>query len=211
MASNTYHHGDLKNALIEAGVEILASEGVRGLSLRKVAKKAGVSHSAPYAHFSDKQALIAAISTEGHIRIYETISKIVEQFPGDPLRQLVDTAWAYMQFGMDEPDLFRITFSGVVEQEQDYPALVEMTQKNFQVIRQMAARCQTAGILGPGASDLMALTVWGMVHGLISLLQQGQVSSNLLNHNTPRQLLLFALNQIAQVPIDPRDFPPPIA
>ena len=57
-----YHHGDLKNALIRAGIEILSKEGVQALSLRKVAKQAGVSHAAPYAHFADKQALLAATS-----------------------------------------------------------------------------------------------------------------------------------------------------
>ena len=62
----SYHHGDLKNALIKAGADILSNEGVSALSLRKVARKAGVSHAAPYAHFTDKQALIAAISTEGY-------------------------------------------------------------------------------------------------------------------------------------------------
>ena len=202
MENKTYHHGDLKNALIKAGVEILASEGLDGLSLRKVAKQAGVSHSAPYAHFADKQALIAAIATQGHIQIYEQISKIVEKYPDDPLKQLVETACAYLDFGLDEPDLFQITFSGVVEGEGDYPALVEMTGKNFEAVRQISGRCQAAGIFSPGPDDLLALSVWGAVHGLISLLQHGQVSSAVLARCTPRQLLLHSLDQMTQVPLD---------
>ena len=79
MSTKNYHHGDLKNALINAGVEILAGDGVGGLSLRKVAKQAGVSHAAPYAHFADKQALIAAISTEGYKKIYESMAAVMEQ------------------------------------------------------------------------------------------------------------------------------------
>ena len=74
MTSNTYHHGNLKEALIAAGLEILSEQGVEGLSLRKVAKKVGVSHTAPYNHFSDKQALLAAISTAGHEQLYQTLS-----------------------------------------------------------------------------------------------------------------------------------------
>jgi AcrR family transcriptional regulator len=202
---NTYHHGDLKNALIRAGIEILASEGVRGLSLRKVAKQAGVSHSAPYAHFADKQALIAAISTEGHARIYAAISEIMTRYADDPLGQLVATARAYLDFGMSEPDHFRITFSGVVEQERDYLALVEMTRKNFKLIREIATRCREASILGPGSDDLLAVSLWGAVHGLVSLIQQDQVSSRVIDYTTPDELLLFTLDQLTKIDLDPQN------
>ena len=94
MPVKKYHHGDLKNALIKAGVEILAKEGVHGLSLRKVAQKAGVSHTAPYSHFSDKQALIAAISTEGFRIIYEKLDSAILRYQSYPLQQLVEGAWA---------------------------------------------------------------------------------------------------------------------
>ena len=207
MTSKNYHHGNLKNALIEAGIEILAEEGIGALSLRKVAKQAGVSHAAPYSHFADKQALIAAISTKGHIQIYEKISEIIERSPNAPLQQLVEASCAYLQFGMDKPDLFRITFSGVVEKEKDYPALVEMTQKNFEIIRQIARRCNAAGIFETDDENLLAVSLWGTVHGLVSLIQQGQISSDVLNYNTPRELLLFSLNQMSKVPINPQVFP----
>ena len=201
MKNNNYHHGDLKNALIQAGVEILASKGANGLSLREVAKRAGVSHSAPYAHFADKQALIAAIATEGHTHIHDAITAIFAQYPDEPLQQLIETAYAYLRFGIDEPDLFKITFSGVVEDEHDHPALVEMTQKNFALIRQLVSRCQAAGIFAPGPEDLIAQNLWGSVYGLVSLLQQGQVSSAVLDHYSPRQLLLFTLNLMTQIEI----------
>lgn len=205
MESNSYHHGDLKNALIKAGVEILTKEGLDGLSLRKVARKAGVSHSAPYAHFPDKQALIAAIATEGHNHIYAKINSLVEQYPDSPLKQLVKTACAYLDFGMEEPDLFRITFSGVVEHERDYPALVEMTQKNFSLITDIVLRCKEVGIFGPEPEDLLAQSLWGSVHGMISLIQQGQVSSTVLNRCTPTELIFFTLNQMTRVEISAQD------
>jgi AcrR family transcriptional regulator len=201
MPRTTYHHGDLKNALIEAGIDILSREGVGALSLRKVARKAGVSHAAPYAHFADKQALVAAISTDGHEKIYRRIVGIVEQYPDDPLRQLVETAWAYAEFGFEEPDLFRITFSGVVERERDYPDLVEMAGKNMGLVRALVKRCQAADILEPGEPDLVTVGVWGLVHGFVSLVQQGQVSHSVLDRYSLREMLILTLNQITRVEI----------
>jgi AcrR family transcriptional regulator len=203
---SSYHHGDLKNALIKAGIEILSKEGVNGLSLRKVARKAGVSHAAPYAHFADKQALVAAIATDGYRKIYEKIAGVMEQYPDDPLRQLVEMAWAYVEFGLEEPDHFRITFSGTVEKERDYPAMVEMTAKSFGVLRALVARCQAAGILDPGEADLAALGVWGLVHGFVSLIQEGQVSHSVLSHYSLWEMLIFLLNQVSRVKIEPQEF-----
>lgn len=192
----TYHHGDLKNALIKAGVEILAKEGVSGLSLRKVASKAGVSHAAPYAHFSDKQSLIAAISTEGFRQLYERINVVAEKYKTQPSRQLVEAAWAYVQFAMDDPDRFKVMFSGVLEKERDYTEFVEISQKNFQQVIKIIEANQAAGILRSGPSDLAALSAWGTVHGFIMLLLEGQISHTILEKRTLRQLLEFQLDQI---------------
>src|SRR5512134_1137900 len=112
MPHQKYHHGDLKNALIQAGVEILSQDGVGGLSLRKVAQRAGVSHNAPYSHFPDKQSLIAAIYTEGFKQLYAELDEAILSHPDDPRRQLQDGAWAYVQFAIHHTDTFKIMFSG---------------------------------------------------------------------------------------------------
>jgi AcrR family transcriptional regulator len=199
MPSTKYHHGDLKNALIQAGIEILSHEGVAALSLRKVAQRAGVSHAAPYAHFADKQELIAAISTEGYKKLYEQISAARRQFADDPIRQLVEGAWAYVQFAMTEPDHFKITLSNVVEKESEYPALVAITAKSFQQVVEMVQTCQEAGILKPGPADLVAMTLWGLIHGIATLVLEKQVSHSLLELTELRQMLIFAINQMALV------------
>jgi AcrR family transcriptional regulator len=196
MPRKTYHHGDLKNALIKAGIEILAKEGVGSLSLRSVAKKAGVSHSAPYAHFTDKQALIAAISTEGYRRIFERIEAATEQYEGDPQRQLLEAGWAYLQFAMDDPDHFKISLSGSVEQERDYPDLKAASKAGFAAIVKIVDACQAQGLFAGAPADAAAVSLWSMVHGLACLVLEGQVSHTLLERTSLRELLVFSLNQM---------------
>jgi AcrR family transcriptional regulator len=192
----TYHHGDLKNALIKAGVEILARDGAGGLSLRKVASKAGVSHTAPYSHFADKQALIAAISTEGFRQLYERLSAVAEEYKTRPSRQLVEVAWAYVQFALDDRDRFKVMFSGVLEKEKEYPEFVAESQRNFQLVKTVVEANQAAGVLRNGPSDLVALSAWDMVHGFIMLLLEGQISHAVLEQKSLRELVEFQLGQI---------------
>ena len=204
MTAKKYHHGDLKNALIQAGIEILNTEGIHALTLRKVAQKAGVSHAAPYAHFADKQALIAAISTEGFRLIYEELSAAITPYAGNPARQLVEGACAYAQFAVNEPAHFKITFSGVIEKEEEYPAFVEISHRTFRRVVDIVEACQQAGVLKESPSDLAAITVWGQVHGVVSLILEKQIPHAVLERLSLRQLIVASLEQITLVklPVD---------
>jgi AcrR family transcriptional regulator len=194
---DSYHHGDLKNALIKAGGEILAREGISALSLRKVAREAGVSHSAPYAHFKDKQALIAAISMEGFRQLLSNLETIEKEYAHAPEQLLVEAGWIYMQFAMQESDIFRVMFSGILEKEKEYPDLQEVIQKTFQTVVRVVIACQTAGILKNENTPLIAMTIWSQIHGLICLYLDGQISHTILDEHSLRDMLVFALNQIA--------------
>ena len=196
MPDQKYHHGDLKNALIRAGVEILAQEGTEGLSLRKVAQRVGVSHNAPYSHFPDKQSLIAAISTEGFYRLYDELDAAITSHPDDPKRQLQESAWAYAQFAIQNTETFKIMFSGVLEKEKDYPAFVEVSQKAFSRVVDVVRACQQAGVLRASAPEVMAVAVWGQIHGIISLMLEGQISHTVLDKFELRDIVLFALDQV---------------
>ena len=186
----------MKNALIKVGVQILSEEGVEGLSLRKLAQRAGVSHNAPYSHFQDKQSLIAAISTEGFKQLYNELDKAISAYPDDPRRQLQEGAWAYVQFALNNTDTFKIMFSGVLEKEKEYPAFVEISHKTFERVVDVVHACQEAGVLPPEPADVMAVAVWGMVHGMISLRLEGQISQTVLAAYDLRSIVLFALDQI---------------
>jgi AcrR family transcriptional regulator len=209
MEEKKYHHGDLKNALIEAGAEILSKEGVNGLSLRKVASRAGVSHAAPYAHFPDKQTLIAAISTEGYRMLYDRLDTAVQHYQDEPLRQLVEAAWVYIGFAISDPAHFKVTFSGVIEKEKEYPAFVEMSKKTFDLVVRIIEACQAAGVLKPGPADVLAVSVWSLVHGIASLLIEDQISHTVLDRISVRALLIFSLNQVTLVELSADQFPQP--
>jgi AcrR family transcriptional regulator len=195
MALKTYHHGDLKNALIRAGVEILSKEGVEGLSLRKVAKRAGVSHNAPYSHFPDKQSLIAAISTEGFKQLYEVLDTAISSYPDDPRRQLEESAWYYVQFAMNDRDTFKIMFSGVLEKEKDYPAFVDISYKAFSRVVDIVRACQNRGVLRAAPPEMMAVCVWGQVHGITSLMLERQISHTVFERFDLHRLVLFSIEQ----------------
>lgn len=199
---NSYHHGDLKNALIAAGADVLAREGVGAASLRRVAQKAGVSHAAPYAHFADKQALIAAISSEGLRRLYEALSECALKFAKQPARLLVESAWVYVQFALTSPDQFKVSMSGIIEKEKDYPEFVELSQRTFQLLVSITATCQEGGVLRSGSPELMAISSWGAVHGLVTLLLEQQIPTSVRSRYKPVELLLFMLGQQAIVPLE---------
>jgi AcrR family transcriptional regulator len=188
-----YHHGDLKNALIRAGAEILATEGAAALTLRKAAQRAGVSHSAPYAHFADKQALVAAISTEGLRMLRGRIADATASWAGDPLRRLAEIAWETVRFALEQPDQYRVTFSNVIEQESAYPAYVEAAHETLDALVALVRACQEAGVVAPGPADVATVGLWSLVHGFASLLVNNQLPSRVVSRTSARELLFRVL------------------
>lgn len=166
-----YHHGDLRQALVQAAVELLEHEGLSALSLRAAARRAGVSHAAPYHHFADKEALRAAVSAAGFRMQMEAMSEAVRN-PPPPLEGLHAYGIRYITWASEHPSLFRLMYSHERATGSASPELVEASSAIYPQLLQ--------GIQGrTGCSDAqahtIALTLWSSVHGMAMLWLDGQL------------------------------------
>lgn len=168
-----YHHGDLRRALIAAGIELLTEGGAAALDLRKVARKAGVSHAAPYRHFEDKRALLAAIAEEGFLRLTEHLENALKGHePGSPLLSL---ARAYVSFALAEPALMREMFSGLTIDRLSYDSLHTASKSAFNVLLGVIQGEQAAGRCVHEQPEKLVLVAWSLFHGLTMLLLENQM------------------------------------
>jgi AcrR family transcriptional regulator len=174
-ASKRYHHGDLRNALIQAGQQLLAEEGLAGLDMRKVARAAGVSHAAPYRHFADKQALLAAIAEHGFYQLAQGLEAAIEQAPNNAAAQLEQLARTYVQFALDHPAHMREMFSGLTVQRAAYPQLHAAAKQAFQHLIQIVERGQARQEIGPGEPANLSMVAWTQIHGIAMLLIEDQL------------------------------------
>lgn len=160
-----YHHGNLGVALLRAAGKILEKEGVEALSLREAARRAGVSHNAPYRHFPDRGSLLAALAAEGFATLGEAQRKAAET---GGLRAMGE---AYVRFALEQPQRFRLMFGGQVSIAR-YPRLREVATRAFDGLSgALTARVPEV----QGAKDA-SIAAWALVHGLAQLLLEGRIS-----------------------------------
>jgi AcrR family transcriptional regulator len=155
--SRPYHHGDLRNALRKAAREILEKEGIAALSLRAVARKAGVSHAAPYRHFRSHAALLAELAQDGFEELRNAL-KTAASAPGLQEDRIAGLGGAYMGFVARRPALTRLMFGPQLPDRELFPGL--------------AGACEAVGAeIGATLDDpALAPAVWAAIHGLAMLI-----------------------------------------
>ncbi len=161
-----YHHGALRAALVEAGLAILAEGDPAALSLRETARRAGVSAMAPYRHFPDKEALLAAVAGVGFERLAACLKTADAEATGSAA--LVAQGRAYVGFALTEPALFRLMFGPALAKEG--AAKSSEGEAAFSVLADRVGTMTSAG-----DREVVALHCWALVHGLASLALDGQI------------------------------------
>jgi len=167
MAAKSYHHGDLRAALIEAALELIREVGAEGLTLREVARRSHVSHTAPYRHFRDKEDLTAAIAEEGFGILERQMAKAAEA-KGAAKKRLLLGGRAYVSFALRRPEHFRVMFRTDLDAKR-HPAARKAADAAFAGLVALVTACQEAEQLRKGHTLTLARIAWSQVHGIATL------------------------------------------
>ena len=168
-----YHHGDLRRALLDAALAVLTEADSRALTLREVARRAGVTHAAPYRHFADKEALLAAVAEEGFHTLRQTMSEAQDAAGGGEVERLEALGVGYVRFALAHPAHFEVMFGPELGWEEEDSPLHQAADATFALLLQSVTAAQTAGKLRGSEPLPVALLAWSTVHGLATLLVHG--------------------------------------
>jgi AcrR family transcriptional regulator len=161
-APKSYHHGDLRNTLRDAARAILEEEGLSGLSLRAVARRAGVSHAAPYRHFPNHEALLVELVTEGFAELRQSIVAAVAG-PAQEIDRITAIGAAYMRFVARRPAVARLMFGTQIPNRESHPELAAAADSVGEEI--------SAALINPA----LGIAVWSAVHGLAMLVLENLI------------------------------------
>ncbi len=172
----SYHHGDLRQALLDAALAIVSARGLSSLTLREVARQAGVSHNAPYHHFADKAELVVALTVDGFQTLERALRSAYEQTEGTAMARTLAIGGAYLRFALDNPAVFRLLFRPELRQSSrdggGWDETVEhAADATVQVLLRGIDAAQQVGALRTETPvEILALTLWSTMHGLTVLL-----------------------------------------
>jgi AcrR family transcriptional regulator len=180
-----YHHGDLRRALLDAALGLVIEAGPAAFSLRDVARQVGCSHNAPYRHFADRAALLAAVAEEGFRLLGRAMAAEADRRGPWPQERFLGLAVAYVGFAIGHPGHFRVMFGPEAADKARYPDVMAAEAAAFDRCVQAIADCQRAGAIRPGPSAVHGLAAWSLVHGLAGLYLDGLVGMAGLGDESP--------------------------
>ncbi|AJA46989.1 transcriptional regulator, TetR family [Clostridium pasteurianum DSM 525 = ATCC 6013] len=178
MDKKSYHHGDLKQQLIENGLLLLNQKGLEGFSLRKVASMCGVSHTAPYKHFRDKDELVNAINEEVSKKFYSALSEVASLYKNAPKLQIIEIGKAYVRFMVENPEYLKFMFLSdnpysikikdnifyECKENSAFSVFIHSSKKYFEIIN-----------LDKDLYIDKILSMWSLVHGMAILISKKSI------------------------------------
>jgi AcrR family transcriptional regulator len=173
----SYHHGDLKNALIEEALRMVEEEGVERISLRDITKRVGTSRSAIYRHFDSKEALMREVVMAGFARLAAHLEPALTREGLGTIERFRTMAERYMEFARSYPALYRMIFGERAMQARESVHDIEdpMQQTGFHALKSLVKRAQNEGLIKKEEPMIVSTVIWAMMHGQASLLIDGHL------------------------------------
>ncbi|MCR5063020.1 MAG: TetR/AcrR family transcriptional regulator [Treponema sp.] len=171
--SDKYHHGDLRNALIEESIKIINTSGEDSLSMRKLAEKCGVSMAAPYAHFKNKEEMINAIKKYVEDTFTSYLEAAVNQCENDIEKKIITLGNAYISFFIENPEYFTFLFSrGYIHVNLDFKSSDDNIFKPFKILKDLCSRYfdEKKPELSDYEKELEIIRIWASVQGVTSII-----------------------------------------
>jgi AcrR family transcriptional regulator len=188
-AERGYHHGNLKEALLQAALDLIAQKGAAGFTFADAARMAGVSPAAPYRHFRDRDELLTSIAQRGFEQFEAQLSAAWDDGRPDTVSAFMRVGTAYLAFAREEPAFYSAMFESGLPTDTT-PSLMAAGERAFGVLRAAAERLAAlapSGLPRPPAM-MMALHIWSMAHGIASLFARGDAARRKLPMS-PEELL----------------------
>jgi AcrR family transcriptional regulator len=181
-ARTSYHHGALRETLLDATLRLIDAEGIGAVSLRRVAREAGVSPGAPYHHFADRADLLAALSARGYELLALDLAEATTEArteartgTGSPVLPLTRLMRRYVAFARRQPAYFRLMFRPELSGTRMNPALKAAEHAAERQLADAVEDCVAAGVIAANQADALGVAAWSLAHGLASLWLDGQL------------------------------------
>lgn len=193
-SKESYHHGNLRQALMDAALVCIKEKGSEKLSLRALAREIGVSQAAPYRHFEDKVALLSALAGDGFVKLAGQMRACMRDLTSDPVSALQQGAQAYIRFAKDNPETYRLMYSMHVE-EFDDEEMEACHQEAFNLLEKNVEVGIQTGAFKSHNKDAVVLASWSVVHGFAQLIIDGVVDMEDLEIETSFQAIGVIMNE----------------
>lgn len=187
-ARDSYHHGALREELITASLKLIAAEGIGAVSLRRVAREAGVSPGAPYHHFADRSSLLAAITVRGSALLEQSLREARQHAP-TAAAALGALIGAYVRFAAENPAYIHLMLRPELSHPENHPEVQAAGEGAITLLTEVVQDCQREGSAPPGDPATLTGLVWALAIGIVTLWLDGPLEARCVDLGTTPQEL----------------------